>query len=85
MGLVDVLADEPMEAALDYAREHLLPKSASSLRFAVEAARVGFEDRFRQELARVERMYLDELMATDDAAEGLKAFLEKRDPQWNNR
>ncbi len=85
MGLVDEVADDPAAAALAYAREHLLPKSASSLRFAVEAARAGFADRFRKELDAVERLYLKELMATSDAQEGLKAFLEKRRPEWSNR
>ncbi len=84
-GLVDEVVDDPAEAALAWAREHLLPRSASSLRFAVEAARAGFAERFRTDLAAVERLYLERLMATDDAAEGLGAFLEKRAPEWRNR
>ena len=32
-----------------------------------------------------DRMYLEELMTTEDAREGLKAFLEKRSPRWKNR
>ncbi|MFH1763325.1 MAG: cyclohexa-1,5-dienecarbonyl-CoA hydratase [Gemmatimonadota bacterium] len=84
IGLVDELADDPGAAALEYAREHLLPKSASSLRFAVKAARAGFEERVRKELAGVERLFLEELITTADAQEGLTAFLEKRDPIWKN-
>jgi len=84
IGLVDELADDPTEAALEYIREHLLPKSASSLRFALQAARVGFAERFRSELAEVERLFLEELMPTSDAQEGLNAFLEKRQPEWRN-
>jgi 1,4-dihydroxy-2-naphthoyl-CoA synthase len=30
-------------------------------------------------------MYLNELMQTEDAVEGLQAFLEKRDPAWRHR
>jgi 1,4-dihydroxy-2-naphthoyl-CoA synthase len=30
-------------------------------------------------------MYLNELMPTEDAVEGLQAFLEKRDPVWRHR
>jgi cyclohexa-1,5-dienecarbonyl-CoA hydratase len=36
-------------------------------------------------LAAVEDMYLNELMKTEDANEGLKAFMEKRKPVWRNR
>ncbi|MCJ7626896.1 MAG: enoyl-CoA hydratase-related protein, partial [Longimicrobiales bacterium] len=84
IGLVDEIADDPESAALKYAREHLLPKSASSLRFAVRAARAGFEKRVRVELAEVERLFLEELIDTADAQEGLTAFLEKRAPEWKN-
>jgi len=33
-------------------------------------------------LPQIERMYLDELMTESDAVEGLRAFLEKREPRW---
>jgi cyclohexa-1,5-dienecarbonyl-CoA hydratase len=85
IGLVDEMADDPGKAALEYAREHLLPKSASSLRLALRAARSGYQERFRSELARVEGLFLKELMATDDAVEGLQAFLHKRRPEWKDR
>ena len=84
IGLVDEISDDPGAAALEYAREHLLPKSASSLRFAVQAARGGFANRVRRELAEVEALFLNELMGTEDAQEGLNAFLEKRQPGWRN-
>jgi len=84
IGLVDELADDPGDAALAYARTHLLPRSASSLRLAVRAVRQGFADRFRAELAEVERLYMNELMSTADAQEGLQAFTEKRKPEWRN-
>lgn len=84
MGLVDEIVDDPGQAALEYAREHLLPKSGSSLRFAVQAARKGFDERVRKGLAEVERLFLEKLISTADAREGLMAFLEKRDPEWKN-
>lgn len=40
---------------------------------------------FDKGLARAEKIYLDELMKTNDAREGIRAFLEKRKPQWNGR
>jgi len=84
MGLVDEVAEDPGAAALVYARKHLLPKSASSLRMAVRAVRGEFDQRFRKELARVERLFLEDLMSTTDAVEGLQAFIEKREPEWKD-
>jgi cyclohexa-1,5-dienecarbonyl-CoA hydratase len=84
IGLADEIADDPGEAACAYAREHLLQRSASSLRLAVQAVRVDFSVRFRKRLAEVERLYLDDLMSTHDATEGLRAFLDKRQPEWKN-
>ena len=85
IGLVDALADDPSQAALAYFEEHLAKRSASSLRFAVRAARFDFVARVRRKLAEVERLYLEELMATHDAVEGLAAFLAKRPPLWEDR
>ncbi|MBA2288021.1 MAG: hypothetical protein H0W02_21310 [Ktedonobacteraceae bacterium] len=36
-------------------------------------------------LKRVNSLYLTEVMQTADAHEGLRAFLEKRDPEWKNQ
>jgi cyclohexa-1,5-dienecarbonyl-CoA hydratase len=46
--------------------------------------RGGFAERFARELAEVERLYLEELMSTADALEGLQAFLDKRAPSWRD-
>jgi len=83
--LIDEIAEDPFAAALDYARSYLAPRSASSLRWAVRAARRSFTERMIAELSRLEWMYVHELMQTADANEGLKAFLEKREPVWGNR
>jgi cyclohexa-1,5-dienecarbonyl-CoA hydratase len=85
MGLADQIAEDPSGAALDYARRHLLPRSASSLRYAVKAVRHGVQKRMEAELPEIERLYLEELMSTRDAVEGIRAFLEKRPAQWDNR
>lgn len=85
MGLVDEIVEgDPADAALGYAREHLLPKSASSLRYAVRAIRASLRGRLRSELPTIERLYLGELMKTSDAVEGLQAFIERRPPAWRN-
>lgn len=37
---------------------------------------------FDKGLARAEKIYLEELMKTEDAREGIQAFVEKRSPRW---
>ena len=69
------------DAVRDYA-EGLAGLSDPVLRTAKRALRVGAEGGQAEAMARVERIYLDELMKLEDAHEGLAAFLEKRDPVW---
>lgn len=86
MRLVDEVVDgDPAEAALAWARTHLLPKSASSLRYATRASRAGQRARLATELPRLERLYLDGLMSTADAIEGLQAFVARRPAAWRDR
>jgi cyclohexa-1,5-dienecarbonyl-CoA hydratase len=86
MGLVNEIVDgDPADAAVDWARAHLSAKSASSLRLAVRAVRVGLLARLRTDLPALERLYLGALMQTADANEGLEAFLAKRKPVWRHR
>ena len=56
--------------------------SASSLRMARKAFRLASADELETRLAGVERLYLEELMQTSDANEGLNAFVEKRKAEW---
>jgi cyclohexa-1,5-dienecarbonyl-CoA hydratase len=85
IGMAQEAAADPERAALAYFDEHLKGKSASSLRLAVKAARFDYAARIKTKIAAVERMYLDELMKTHDAVEGLNAFLGKRAAQWQHR
>ena len=86
MGLVDEVTDgDPAEAALAWARANLASRSAASLRLAVKAVRADLTARMRTELPALEHLYLDELMATHDAVEGLQAFVEKRPPVWKHQ
>jgi cyclohexa-1,5-dienecarbonyl-CoA hydratase len=85
IGIACEAAADPERAALGYFEEHLKPKSSSSLRHAVKAARLDYVTRVKNKIRAVERLYLDELMATHDAVAGLEAFIGKRSPQWQHR
>ncbi|MEI6305540.1 MAG: enoyl-CoA hydratase-related protein, partial [Deltaproteobacteria bacterium] len=85
IGLVHSVSDDPEQAALDYFDQHLAPVSASTLRFAVTAARSDAAQRIREKIEFVEKLYLEELMATHDAVEGLKSFIEKRPAVWQDQ
>jgi cyclohexa-1,5-dienecarbonyl-CoA hydratase len=85
MGIAREAAADPERAAFAYFDEHLRPKSASSLRHAVRAARLDYAARVKKKIATVERLYVDELMKTRDAVEGIQAFIAKRPAQWMHR
>jgi cyclohexa-1,5-dienecarbonyl-CoA hydratase len=84
-GLVNEVADDPAAAALAYFEKNLWGKSAASVALAVRAAREPFAELARARLDVVEALYLEKLMATRDATEGLNAFIEKRQPKWEHR
>ncbi len=84
MGLVQTVTEDPEAAALQYFDSHLAPKSAAALRCAVAAARSPLIRELRARLAEVETLYLERLMKTRDANEGLAAFLARRPPIWEH-
>ncbi len=75
---------EMLEHHAGWVEKNILPKSASSLKFAVRAARWQFNQQLRSGLAELEQFYCDELMKTKDANEGINSFMEKRKPDWTN-
>ena len=83
--LIDEIADEPASTCRDWAARHLTNKSRAALRLATRAARSTWVGRFTSDLERLERLYLEDLMSTEDAAEGIRAFLERRQPVWQGR
>jgi cyclohexa-1,5-dienecarbonyl-CoA hydratase len=84
-GLVQTVFDDPETAALTYFGQHLAGKSAAAMACALAAARGAMLRDVRSRIDEVEQLYLDRLMATRDANEGLTAFLAKRKPQWEHR
>lgn len=84
IGLVHTVFDDPQTAALAYFDAHLAGKSAASMACAMTAARGSMRREVRARLAEVEQLYLNRLMQTRDANEGLLAFLAKRKPEWKH-
>jgi len=85
LGLVNnvVAEDELAKATSDFAKPYL-KLSAEVLRKTKKATMAGLRDDLEPSLRIIEDIYLNELMKTADAQEGLKAFLEKRKPEWKN-
>jgi enoyl-CoA hydratase/carnithine racemase len=83
--------DSEMARILDMLREQsamALRLTKASVRLAAHAQAAGSEGDVPPHLAalkQVNEFYLTRVMQTADAAEGLRAFLEKRKPQWKNR
>jgi cyclohexa-1,5-dienecarbonyl-CoA hydratase len=85
MGLVNqVVPEEELEEATVKFVKPYLKLSAEVLRKTKKAVSAGLMDDFAPSLKAIEDIYLNELMQTADAREGLKAFLEKRKPEWKN-
>ncbi len=59
--------------------------SAAVARLIKKAVAAGGRLPFDEALAEAERIYLEELASTEDMAEGIRAFLEKRPPRWQHR
>lgn len=84
IGLAVSASDNPEAEALEYYNKYLAGVSASSLALAVKAVRSSFVDEVCADLDRVEKLYLEDLMNTHDAVEGLSAFVEKRPSNWEH-
>lgn len=86
-GLVSVVGSQTSlsEAAAAWFDAHLSPHSAVALAHAVAAARITLRAQAEPALDKAERDYLSGLITTADASEGVRAFLEKRRPQWKNQ
>jgi cyclohexa-1,5-dienecarbonyl-CoA hydratase len=86
LGLVNkVVPPEELRAAADEFVGKLAKLSSAVLRLTKRAVRLGSVGRFADGLAAVEELYLGPLMSTEDAHEGLVAFMEKRSPVWKDR
>lgn len=83
LGLVHTVVDDPSTTALELAAE-LASRGPLALEFAKEAVHRGAELPLRDGL-RLEGDLNHQLAATDDRAEGLQAFFDKRPPDFAGR
>ena len=83
MGLANrAVADEELTTVVDNTVQELLRLSPGALAVTKKAAYAWDAIHFDKGLARAEKIYLEELIKTADAQEGIRAFIEKRAPQW---
>jgi cyclohexa-1,5-dienecarbonyl-CoA hydratase len=79
------VAEEELADAVDQTVKELLTLSPAALAIAKKATYSWDSMHFDKGLARAEKIYLEELMKTADAQEGVRAFIEKRAPKWTGK
>jgi cyclohexa-1,5-dienecarbonyl-CoA hydratase len=86
IGLANAALPEPeLAGRVDDAVARLARLSPAALRLTKKAFYAWDAMHFDKGLARAEQIYLEELMKTEDAPEGIKAFMEKRQPMWKGK
>jgi cyclohexa-1,5-dienecarbonyl-CoA hydratase len=77
--------ENELPSVVDECIAHLRKLSPAALALAKKASYAWDSMHFDKGLARAERIYFDELMKTSDANEGIRAFMEKREPKWTGK
>jgi cyclohexa-1,5-dienecarbonyl-CoA hydratase len=86
LGLVNhIFPSESYEQDLTKFLNRFKNLSSVVLQYTKKAVRLGTSNDFDSKLELVEKLYLEGLMETYDANEGLNAFMEKRQPKWQNK
>lgn len=79
-----IIPDSELDKVTEETIESYRKLSPVVLKMTKKAMTKSFNDDFESSLKIIEDIYLKELMKTEDAEEGLRAFLEKRKPVWKN-
>lgn len=80
-----VVAPEQLAASTEDLLSGLRAMSAAALELTRRALHLNATLDFHAALARIEKLWLEQAMSLDDAAEGLAALVEKRRPVWKDR
>ena len=85
MGMINkVIPETSLAEEVNGFIEKFKKLSGIVLKLAKEATLAGLNDDMEKGLKAIEKIYLDRMMKTHDAIEGLRAFLEKRKPTWKD-
>lgn len=85
-GLVNrVFAPDSFAEDVDEYCAQFAKQSAAVIAVGKKAIDAAYAKDAREGMAIADKLYMEELMATADANEGLNAFLEKRKPEWRHR
>jgi len=79
------VAAEELESVVERTLTELRQLSPVALAHAKKAIYAWDAIHFDKGLARAEKIYLEELISTADAREGIIAFLDKRPPKWTGK
>lgn len=86
IGLVNrAVPESELQPAIHGYLQHFAKLSPAALAIAKKASYAWDSMHFDKGLARAEKIYFEELMKTEDAQEGIAAFLQKREPQWKGK
>ena len=81
----EALPEDELAEIVDDTCDRLAQLSPAALRIAKKSLYAWDAMHFDKGLAKAEQIYFDELIKTEDAAEGVRAFLEKRTPKWRGK
>ena len=86
VGLVTrAVSESHLNSSMQACVAQLRRLSPAALAVAKKACYAWDSMHFDKGLARSEKIYFEDLMKTEDAQEGIRAFIEKRSPKWSGR
>jgi cyclohexa-1,5-dienecarbonyl-CoA hydratase len=85
-GLLTMISPQAslLTVAGEWFDRYFAPRSAVALAHVAEASRLAWRKQAEATLDAAEAQYLDRLLKTADAREGIEAWIEKRTPNWKN-